>query len=210
MSTFIEYNWPAPVANGISLSQTIAANTPLLLNGSYANKFTGTVNFVDDFSIVPRITLTGSDDLRAVNFTITGYQNGRLITEILTGPDKNKTATSVNCFDTVTQIVPSGSATGVQVGVATLGYFPIILLNTAKTNVSGINYALNIVTTSNNPVTYRIFYSLKNNLGTGKYDDLSSGNTRDFVMVMEDNSSQVMQYSSITARNLLIQVKKND
>ena len=51
MSQFYEYNWPAPIANGISLFQTTTANTPLLLNGSYVNKTTRIVNFID-FGIV--------------------------------------------------------------------------------------------------------------------------------------------------------------
>jgi hypothetical protein len=87
MSQFYEYNWPTPVVNGISLFQTLTANIPLLLNGSYVNKTTKTVNFVDDFSIVPKITLNSAANLSGINFLITGYQNGIFISETLTGPN---------------------------------------------------------------------------------------------------------------------------
>lgn len=86
MSQFYEYNWPAPVANGISLFQGLTANTPLLLNGSYVNKTTRAVNFVDDFDIVPRITLNSAANISGINFLITGYQNGVFISETLAGP----------------------------------------------------------------------------------------------------------------------------
>ena len=210
MSQFYEYNWPAPVANGISLFQGLTANTPLLLNGSYVNKTTKTVNFVDDFGIVPRITLNSGANLSGVNFLITGYQNGIFISETLAGPNAN-TVTSVNCFDTLLQIIPSGTTgSTIQVGVAALGYFPMILLNTAKINTSSINYALNIVAATANPATYQVFLSLKNNLGMGKYDDLTSAANGNFVApAAATTASALIQYNSL-ASNLLIKISPNN
>jgi len=210
MSQFYEYNWPAPVANGISLFQGLTANTPLLLNGSYVNKTTKTVNFVDDFGIVPRITLNSAANLSGINFLITGYQNGVFISETLAGPNAN-TVTSVNCFDSVAQIIPSGTTgSTLQVGVAALGYFPIILLNTAKVNTSGVSYALNIVATTANPATYQVFLSLKNNLGMGKYDDLTSAANGNFTApAAAATASALIQYNSL-ASNLLIKIGPNN
>ena len=210
MSQFYEYNWPAPVANGISLFQGLTANIPLLLNGSYVNKTTRTVNFVDDFGIVPRITLNSAANLSGVNFLITGYQNGVFISETLTGPNST-TVTSVNCFDTLLQIIPSGTTgSTVQVGVASVGYFPMILLNTAKINTSSINYALNIVAATANPATYQVFLSLKNNLGLGKYDDLTSAANGNFAAAAAAaTASALIQYNSL-ASNLLIKIGPNN
>jgi hypothetical protein len=209
MSQFYEYNWPTPVVNGISLFQALTANIPLLLNGSYVNKTTRTVNFID-FGIVPRITLNSAADLRAINFLITGYQNGVFISETLTGPN-NTTVTSVNCFDTVTQIIPNNTtASTVQVGVASVGYFPIILLNTSLVNASGISYALNIVAATANPATYQVFLSLKNNLGMGKYDDLTSLPNGNFAApAAAATASALIQYNSL-ASNLLIKIGTNN
>jgi hypothetical protein len=208
MSQFYEYNWPIPVVNGISLFQTLTANIPLLLNGSYVNKITGTINFID-FGIVPRITLNSAANLSGINFLITGYQNGVFISETLTGPN-NTTVTSVNCFDTVTQIIPTGTTgSTVQVGVASVGYFPMILLNTAKTNTSSISYALNIVAATANPATYQVFLSLKNNLGMGKYDDLTSAANGNFAaLAAAATASALIQYNSL-ASNLLIKIGTN-
>ena len=208
MSQFYEYNWPAPIANGISLFQTTTANTPLLLNGSYVNKTTRIVNFID-FGIVPRITLNSAANLSVINFLITGYQNGVFISETLAGPNAN-TVTSVNCFDTVTQIIPTGTTgSTVQVGVASIGYFPMILLNTAKTNTSSISYALNIVAATANPATYQVFLSLKNNLGMGKYDDLTTAANGNFAApAAAATASALIQYNSL-ASNLLIKIGTN-
>jgi hypothetical protein len=209
MSQFYEYNWPAPIANGISLFQTLTANIPLLLNGSYVNKTTRIVNFID-FGIVPRITLNSAANISGINFLITGYQNGVFISETLTGPNAN-TVTSVNCFDTVTQIIPTGTTgSTVQVGVASVGYFPMILLNTALVNTSSINYALNIVAAPANPATYQVFLSLKNNLGLGKYDDLTSAANGNFAApAAAATASALLQYNSLAA-NLLIKISPNN
>ena len=210
MSQFYEYNWPAPVANGISLFQGLTANTPLLLNGFYVNKTTKTVNFVDDFGIVPRITLNSAANLSGINFLITGYQNGIFISETLAGPN-NATVTSVHCFDTLLQIIPTGTTgSTVQVGVASVGYFPMILLNTAKTNTSSISYALNIVAATANPATYQVFLSLKNTLGLGKYDDLTSAANGNFAApAAAATASALLQYNSL-ASNLLIKIGPNN
>ena len=211
MSQFYEYNWPAPIANGISLFQGLTANTPLLLNGSYVNKTTRAVNFVGDFGIVPRITLNSAANLSAINFLITGYQNGVFISETLVGPNVNTTVTSVNCFDTVTQVIPTGTTgSTVQVGVASVGYFPMILLNTAKLNTSSISYALNMVAAAANPATYQVFLSLKNNLGLGKYDDLTAAANGNFAArATATTASALIQYNFL-ASNLLIKIGPNN
>jgi len=210
MPQFYEYNWPAAIANGISLFQAITENIPLQLNGSYVNKTMEAVNFVDDFGIVPRITLNSASDLRGINFLITGYQNGVFINETLAGPNANTTVTSVNCFDTLQQIIPSGtSGDTVQAGVAPVGYFPIILLNTVKTNTSSISYALNMVEAPANPATYQVFLSLKNNLGMGKYDDLTNQTNGNFAATAAAaTGSALIQYNSL-ASNLLIKIGPN-
>lgn len=206
MSQFYEYHWPAPVIDGVALSQIVAA--PLQLNGSYANPVTGTVNFATGFGIVPQITLTSTTNLSGINFLITGYQNGILINETLAGPNAN-TVTSINCFDIVQQIIPSTGNIGlVQVGVACTGYLPIILLNTAKQNVSTLNYAVNFISAASNPATYQIFLSLKNNLGTGTYDSLI--NNGNFVATGEASTTSTTIPFNLLAQNLLIKINPND
>lgn len=212
MSQFYEYNWPAADSQGVSLLQKVNKNSPLLLDGFYANKITRTVNFVTDFGIVPKITLTADGDLSGINFLITGYQNGVFISETLTGPN-SATVTSVNCFDSVAQIIPDNDAgVKVQVGVGPDGYFPMILLNTTLINTSSVNYALNFVITPQDSAVYQVFLSLKNNLGLGKYDDLTSAANGNFVNITiqltsnPELSESKLINTSYLGRNLLIKV----
>jgi hypothetical protein len=109
----------------------------------------------------------------------------------------------------VAQIIPDGTtASTIQVGVASVGYFPMILLNTAKANTSFINYALNIVAATNNPATYQVFLSLKNNLGLGKYDDLiTNGN---FVATATAATASGLIHYDALASNLLIKIGPNN
>lgn len=208
MSQFYEYNWPATTGNEIALSQTTIANIPLLLNGSYVNQTTGAVNFVTDFGIVPRITLNSAANLSAINFLITGYQNGVFISETLTGPNSIP-VTSVNCFDSVVQIIPTGTTgSTIQVGVASVGYFPIILLNNMKQNSFFLGGTLNIVAASASPATYQVFLSLKNNLGSGKYDDLITSG--DFAAPNGNATASALTPFVMVARNLLIKIGQNN
>ena len=211
MSQFYEYNLPAPNPNGIANFQASFANKPLILNGSYANQVTNQINFLD-FGIVPRITLSSSQNQSTINFVINGYQNGAFISETLSGPNSN-TVTSVNCFDSIQSIVASTATTGgttIQAGVSAVGYFPVILLNTQKSNTSFINYSLNLVVAASNPASYQIFLSLKNNLGKGKYDDLTSVVNGNFVATGAVSTvSQFIQSNSL-AQNLLVKITANN
>lgn len=98
------------------------------------------------------ITLTSSDDLSAVNFTIHGTdQFGNTISEILAGPN-NTTVTSVNQYNTITAIASSGNYTHFSIGSGSTGTFQWIKFNTFNVDpnitisaevVGTINYTVN-------------------------------------------------------------------
>ncbi len=76
------------------------------------------------------ITLTSSDNLSAVNFTIHGTdQFGNTISEVLAGPN-NTTVTSVNQYNTITAIASSGNYTHFSIGSGSTGTFQWIKFNT--------------------------------------------------------------------------------
>lgn len=210
MSQFYEYKWPTTddYTTVISTLQKMTANRPLILDGVFANKFTNTVNFVDDFGIIPRVyfTLESFPD-SPITLIITGYQNGVLINETITIADTY--AQSGNCFDTVLQIIPTSEYVGVKIkiGIIESGYFPIILLNLSKINVGSINYALNAV--SEGGINYNVYLSLRNNLGLGKYDDLTNPENGNFALIETLNSSVLKQYNNLGA-NFLIQFTNPD
>lgn len=208
MSQFYEYNWPTPFTDGVAKAQALTANTPLVLNGSYANQVTGNVNFAQQFNIVPKITLTSGSNLSAIQFVINGYQNGVFINETLTGPNAN-TVTSVNCFDIIQSIMPNdNSVNQITVGNGATGYFPVILLNTAKQNVSAINYALNMIAAAADPATYTMYLSLENTIGIGKYDDLVTKGI--FAKWKGDATASQLIQSSDLGQNLLIKISTNN
>jgi len=210
MSQFREYKWPVLVGNGISLTQALVANTPLALNGPYVNKTTGTVRCVDDFGIVPRITLSSGANLSGVNFLITGYQNGIFISETLAGPNSN-TVTSINCFDSIDKIIPNTTSQNtLLVGFSNTGYYPIIPLNILRSGAG--TFSLNAIAAAEYPLTYQVFISLQDYIGIGKYDDLStapsvgSTGTGNFAsLVSSRTASFFAQYNNIGA-NLLFKI----
>lgn len=207
MSQFYQFTWPKSTGTEVATSQTTAANTPLILNGSYANQTTGTVNFAAN-GIVPNITFSSEENVtQNINFIINGYQNGVFISESKTLQNATKTVTSDNYFDVIQSIIPDDVVDKLTVGIGYTGYFPIILLNTAKQNVSTINYALNMVS-SDNTIGYTIYLSLENTIGIGKYNDLKTSK----VFVKRISSTDLISnYISLTdlGQNILINIDKN-
>ena len=98
------------------------------------------------------ITLTSTDNLSGVNFTIFGTdQFGNFISEILVGPNAD-TVTSVNQYNTITAISSSGNYTNFSIGSGSTGTFQWIKLNTFNIDpnvtiavelVGTINYTVN-------------------------------------------------------------------
>jgi len=210
MSQFYEYKWPTTddYTTVISILQRMTTNKPLILDGVFVNKFTNTVNFVDDFGIIPRVSFTlDSRPDSPITLIITGYQNGVLINETITITDTY--AQSGNCFDTVLQIIPTSEYVGVKIkiGIVESGYFPMILLNLSKINVGSINYALNAVTEG--AIDCIVYLSLRNNLGLGKYDDLTNLENGNFAQIDTFNSNALKQYNNLGA-NFLIQFASQD
>lgn len=205
MSQFYQFKWPTSTKNEVATSQTTIANTALVLNGSYANQTTGTVNFLA-YGIVPYIKFIGTTNFTA-NFIINGYQNGVFITEEVK-INNAQTGQTNNCFDVIQSIIPNANVNDLTVGINDTGYFPIILLNTAKQNVSTINYALNMIAAAEDPASYTIYLSLENNIGTGKYSDLIANNV--FVEWKNTTTNSQLIQSTDLAQNLLIQIGPNN
>lgn len=98
------------------------------------------------------ITLTSTDNLSAVNFTIHGTdQFGNTISEVLAGPNNN-TVTSVNKYNTITAIASSGNYTHFSIGSGSTGTFQWIKFNTFNVDpnitisaevLGTINYTVN-------------------------------------------------------------------
>jgi len=135
-----------------------ASNTQLLLSTTVAGGgATASIPLNNPYPFVfadlaRTITLTSTDDLSGVNFTITGTnQFGIATNEVLAGPN-NSTVTSVNQYNTITNIASSGNYTNFSIGSGSTGTFQWIKLNTmnvdAQVSIAGavtgtINYSVN-------------------------------------------------------------------
>lgn len=210
MSIFKEYNYLS--ANVFNLTYLIlpTANIPIIFNGILGNN-KSTINFKDNFTFVPRITLTSTVNLSDTIFTIKGINNGITITENLTGPNNN-TVTSINVFDSIDSIISNTTAAfgeDISIGTSGVGYLPLIRLNTLKQNVTNLNYALNMMVAAANPATYQVFLSLKDSYNQGTYDSLTSANNNFIAPAVASNVSALLQYNQL-ASNILIKVNLNN
>lgn len=208
MSQFYEYNWPETNTSDIALNQTVTTGTKLVLNSKYANPINGQANLIEA-GIIPQITLTSGANLSAVSFIITGYQNGVFIQETLVGPDSN-TATSNNYFDIIQSIIPSNvvpEGAVISAGIAPVGFFPAILLNTEK-KIANPAGAIRFIAPKDNPATYTIYTSLNNISNSQPYNTLIENNILQSVNLAGDTVSQTLE-SNYVAKNLVIQINPN-
>jgi hypothetical protein len=154
-----------------------ASNTQLLLSttvggGGATSSIPLNVPYPFVFVALARtITLTSTDNLSAVNFTITGTnQFGTVITEVLGGPNNN-TVTSVNQYHTITNIASSGAYTNFSIGSGSTGHFQWIKVNTFNIDPN-ITISAEITGTINYTVNQTIDYleyskNISSNIGEG-------------------------------------------
>lgn len=106
------YKWLPSAADAVALDQSISVDVSLTLNGVLTN------NGIADFGNIARnVLITFTVNSTAV-FLITGTRNGQIINEALTLSNK-KTVSSVNFFNTVTNIVASSGIFSSTVSVGT-------------------------------------------------------------------------------------------
>lgn len=109
----------ASVANGVALSQTGVAATPLTLNGSLVS------GGIAKFDAPRRVGITSSGNDTSNSFTVVGVDYfGRTQTEVLAGASGG-TAQTLRDFATVTSVTPtSNTAASVTVGTTNTGSTP--------------------------------------------------------------------------------------
>lgn len=136
MSRHLKYIFPTGnLADVCNLQDTLGAAN-LVLDGNLANRVANQMSFIDR-GYSRNIAINSANNLAGVNFTITGVQNGVLITEVLVGPNAS-TVFSVQIYDVIFSIATSGAANQVRVGVGFLGFFPLININLERDNIDYI------------------------------------------------------------------------
>lgn len=134
MSNPVVYTWPAADTTAIAALQTLGIAGTVTLDGSLslqsiANNPNG-VAYADFKDITRTISITSTNNLSAVSFTITGTLNSDSIpqSEVLLGPNNN-TVFSVGTYDKIISITTNAGAPAFSVGSGTTGFTRFFLSN---------------------------------------------------------------------------------
>jgi hypothetical protein len=209
-SNYQELYWPISNDDDIALSQALIANTPLNLNGRFSNQ--NTYKNIDfsynnklNASVVRKLTLTSTDDIRGVNFVIYGRQNGVDIIETIAGPNRN-TAASTNDFDYIYKIEHNSVGNeNIEIGTVSTGFFTLTTLD-VKNYRKSLEYGINLITNpiNVNNVVFDVYGSL--NRKKGLYQNLI--NTGYFYKLIDpDITTLTSKFSDIKATSSLILIK---
>jgi hypothetical protein len=148
----------------VCILQNTAGAANLVLNGNLANQVTNQVSFIDR-GYSRSISLTSANNLAAVNFTISGIQNGVLVTEVLGGPNVN-TVYSVQIYDKIYSIATSGAVNQVRVGTGYTGFFPLININLEGDNIDYILSTAKVTAASIRTTIFATVADISNNGST--------------------------------------------
>lgn len=203
MAQSTTYEWPVSDVEAVCVLQDKVGAGNLNLNGKLATSFSGQVSFIRaGFS--RSVSITSTNNLSAVNFTISGAQNGALITEIIAGPNNN-TVYSTKIYDVIASISVSGTVNGVKVGTGKTGFLPLISAGPTS-SLSGIrgqnSYALSAIV-ANNHITYSVFQTLEEVADNAI--PFSDQLTRFFSVLSGVADKEIYQSSNLT-NYLLLQV----
>ena len=123
--------------NGVCAAQTNSGAANLTINGALHDS--NTINFTTSAAEQPRkVTIfSAGGNVSGITFTITGTDFlGTALEEVITGPAADATVTSVNYFNTISQIASSGAVTGnIEVGSGAGQYRPAAPTMTGVTKV---------------------------------------------------------------------------
>src|SRR5271154_3089564 len=207
MPTSIQYYWAPQDLQAVSLTQNLASAGNLLLNGTYINPPSTTINFKDQ-GFVRQVSLTSVNNLSGATFTISGVQNNTVVTNIIAGPNNN-TVTTSDSFDIISSISVNMAVNGVSAGTGLVGYFPLISrVNSSMITISAPSnsYALGFATESSNGCTYQIYQSLINLAGNGEtYSALITGSSFISVSGPYANITQILQRTDV-CYNIIVAV----
>jgi hypothetical protein len=207
MATYITRYWAAQDLQSVSLLQNVASAGALLLNGTYFNASSSTINFTNQ-GFTRNVSLTSVNDLSAASFTISGVQNNTVVSNTIAGPNNN-TVYSTDCFDIVSSITVNMAVNGVKAGTGLVGFFPLInrIVPNSFSVVSPLSrYSLAFTTEVSNGCTYQLYQSLSDLGGNGEtYMALVADSSFISTGGPYVNLTQILQFDDICA-DILIKV----
>lgn len=207
MTTNIQRYWAAEDLQAVSLLQNMASAGALLLNGTYYNASSSTINFTTQ-GFTRNASLTSVNDLSAASFTISGVQNNTVVSNTIAGPNNN-TVYSTDTFDIISSITVNMAVNGVKAGTGLVGFFPVInriIPNSFSVIAPLSRYALSFTTEAVDGCTYQLYQSLSDLGGNGEtYTALVADSSFISTGGPYANLTQILQFDDICA-DVLVKV----
>lgn len=164
MARYLRYVFPVANTSDVCALQTTVGAGNLVLNGNLANQVTNQVSFIDR-GYSRSISLTSVNNLAATNFTISGIQNGVLLTEVLVGPNAN-TVYSAQIYDKIYSITTGNAVNQVRAGTGYTGFFPLININLERDNINYILTTSRLTAASIHTTIFSTVLDIRNNGAT--------------------------------------------
>lgn len=196
----IQQNWPQRDLEAISQIQSVNANEPFIFNGSLNQpSLPNQISFVS-YRFIRSVSITSADDDSAVSFTVTGIQNGAIVSQIITGGNATTVNTTIS-FDVVTSVVPNADVVGVSIGTGDVGYLPIIQI---ENNPVLLSPSVSITQVGSGDIQWEYWISLENMATTGiSFDELITLN-RIFSYIGPNTGSSMVLPEIISSTNCLL------
>jgi uncharacterized protein YsxB (DUF464 family) len=206
MARTLQYIFPASNTSDVCKHQVTAGAGYLTLNGNLAVAGNNNITFLT----TPTTTNVAQGYSRNVsvttntncNVTVNGIQNGRVLTEIITG-HANTTTYGVDVFDVITSVYVNTATSGITLGTGLTGFFPIITIDLDR---DVINYTL--TTGSSNLVSTALFGGISN-IAYNDSTYLNTVNNNNNIFKINANNLDQYVYSNAgnpTYSYLLVQV----
>lgn len=139
MSIQLQYVFPIANTSDVMGLKAIIGPGILPLDGKLANPISNNVSFISR-GYSRQISITSGQDISAARFTVTGIQNGVIISELIVGPNAT-TVYGTLIYDVITSISVNLEVDDVSIGTGYLGFFQLININLEKSSAI-VNYSL--------------------------------------------------------------------
>lgn len=197
MSTFYEWTWPiTDIAAVCQLQDTTGAGA-LILNGNlFNNTAPNQLSFVANTipnGFIRSVSVTSANNLSAVSFIVTGFQNSAAVIDTIVGPHNN-TVYGVKAFDEIVSITVTGEISQASVGTGSIGYLPLIAVNTLT---NPINFSVQVSVPSGSGITYSLFRTLSS-IPTDYLTFISLESTDFFAISSNQTISQILDFTNVS------------
>lgn len=189
MSKPLVYNWRASNTQAVALTQTLVGAGSLNLNGNMRVYTDPLFNGIQLPGVQRPVTITSTNNLAGVNFTIKGTLGGIVVSSTIAGPNNATVSTSPQLFETITSITTNGAAANVSAGTDTSGNTGWFKCNNEQ---STFNMAIQVL------VTGTVTYDFEVTLDDANFEELIGGAVNTFTPITALTAATTSQFAGFT------------